>query len=1005
MSNSSTALMIAIFWFVFMALVYTSVLRADVIKLHAPNQQKGKKKQSQIKTKEISPLSIVGILAVIFVIRVVIAATGTSALIATSSLNRLFETLTKQNQLFAYLQIPAILADCVSAFFLYQLAQKHTKLSAQGITTIVALWAINPYSIFATVSFAQTASFAFFFLFLAIYLLDFNKIYAWILSGVSLAFAVLIQGEILYFIPLLLLYLFFQWKENKNILPPACTVFAFAFIYVLSIIILDQKYVFLFTPSIHGSVNQLLNLPTANAFNFYSLFDSWKESWYTSGSLQMNSRLFRLTVTQWGYIGFGFSILSTALLYLRSNEKKNIFYYCGLLTVTALMFVTGMSPFFILPAVLFFYADFAVSGSFGSLIVGFLASVAGLLNIGHLALNRLALDVFPHNATSIIVPSALALLAAVILGFYYGVHDHGTHTANAPALSWQPLALGKTKKMQKLDWALLAVFTLVALFSNFYQLGDRTAPSTMWDAAKDGRETVVEVQGSPTHMSYFLSLGETGQALQADLSVETSADGQNWTPLNSVSDKGYSYTWYDVSLANSQKYMKITENSEHMKILEIGFYNNNRELLPVKVVSGCDKAFDEQQYAKYGKTYMNSMYFDEVYHGRTAYEVTQGINEYEWTHPPFGKLLMGVGIRTFGMNPFGWRFMGALLGVLLVPLMYLFGKKLFARTLPACGMAFLMLFDNFRFAQSRIATIDTYVVFFIILMYYFMYDFYSADFKSVTKPWQLWRPLLFSGISFGFACATKWTGFYAGAGLALLFFLAFYRMSKENPKLFRQFAVPTIGLCVIFFVLIPFVIYFASYLPHLSMFDDKWKEFKHQQEAMYNYHSKLESTHSYSSAWYMWPFMIRPVYMSSGGAGNANGTVARIAGIGNPAIWWMLLPAFILFLFLIVKARKDKRFSFLIIGFLSQYLPWVLVSRTTYQYHFFTSLPFLFAMLVYGLFWLKDHFKWFRYVLYAYGAIVVAAFILYFPVVSGMELPQNSPLFDMIRAFDTWNFF
>ncbi|MBR2717342.1 MAG: glycosyltransferase family 39 protein, partial [Oscillospiraceae bacterium] len=49
---------------------------------------------------------------------------------------------------------------------------------------------------------------------------------------------------------------------------------------------------------------------------------------------------------------------------------------------------------------------------------------------------------------------------------------------------------------------------------------------------------------------------------------------------------------------------------------------------------------------------------------------------YEITHPPLGKAIISLGIRLFGMTPFGWRFMGALTGVLMVPLMYLLVKQL-----------------------------------------------------------------------------------------------------------------------------------------------------------------------------------------------------------------------------------------------------------------------------------------------------------------------------------------
>ena len=45
---------------------------------------------------------------------------------------------------------------------------------------------------------------------------------------------------------------------------------------------------------------------------------------------------------------------------------------------------------------------------------------------------------------------------------------------------------------------------------------------------------------------------------------------------------------------------------------------------------------------------------------------------YENTHPPLGKVIMAVGVLIFGMCPFGWRFLGTLFGVLMVPIIYNF---------------------------------------------------------------------------------------------------------------------------------------------------------------------------------------------------------------------------------------------------------------------------------------------------------------------------------------------
>ena len=94
-----------------------------------------------------------------------------------------------------------------------------------------------------------------------------------------------------------------------------------------------------------------------------------------------------------------------------------------------------------------------------------------------------------------------------------------------------------------------------------------------------------------------------------------------------------------------------------------------------------------------------------------------GLEPYENTHPTLGKLIISVGIRIFGMNPFGWRFMGTLFGVLMLPALYHFLKRLFGSTFLCTAGTVLFAFDFMHYVQTRIATIDTYAVFFIILMY------------------------------------------------------------------------------------------------------------------------------------------------------------------------------------------------------------------------------------------------------------------------------------------------
>ncbi len=56
-----------------------------------------------------------------------------------------------------------------------------------------------------------------------------------------------------------------------------------------------------------------------------------------------------------------------------------------------------------------------------------------------------------------------------------------------------------------------------------------------------------------------------------------------------------------------------------------------------------------------------------------------------------------------------------------------------------------------------------------------------------------------------------------------------------------------------------------------------------QTEGIYNYHSTLTATHPYTSEWYTWPIMWKPVWYYV--AEYSDGLRETISGIGNPAIW------------------------------------------------------------------------------------------------------------------------
>ena len=67
--------------------------------------------------------------------------------------------------------------------------------------------------------------------------------------------------------------------------------------------------------------------------------------------------------------------------------------------------------------------------------------------------------------------------------------------------------------------------------------------------------------------------------------------------------------------------------------------------------------------------------FDELYFANDARDDLSG-RDYLDPEPPLAKLIIALGIKLFGFDSFGWRFMPALFGSAIVPLMYLLARQL-----------------------------------------------------------------------------------------------------------------------------------------------------------------------------------------------------------------------------------------------------------------------------------------------------------------------------------------
>jgi dolichyl-phosphate-mannose--protein O-mannosyl transferase len=415
-----------------------------------------------------------------------------------------------------------------------------------------------------------------------------------------------------------------------------------------------------------------------------------------------------------------------------------------------------------------------------------------------------------------------------------------------------------------------------------------------------------------------------------------------------------------------------------------------------------------------GSTHMNNLYFDEIYFVRTAVEHIEHIYPYEISHPPLGKEFIAASILLFGMSPLGWRLVGALFGVIMVSVMYIFIKNMSGKTIVATCGALLLGFDFMRFVQTRIATIDTYAVLFILLSFFFMYRYITVDVKAPFRKSLV--PLALSGLFFGLSFASKWIGFYAGAGLLIIYVirlseLGMYYKNSEK-KGFGLYLTKTLLFSMLFYVIIPVLFYYLSYIPYglargmeisrgmlwdYEFFRIVWQN----QITMFNYHSGLVATHPFSSTWWQWIFNVRPILYVNGAG--LDGTRATFGAFGNPVVWW---GGFVAMITMAVRVftHRDSKALFILIGYLAQLLPWVAVTRIVFAYHYFPSTLFLVLALAHIFSLIAEHRKQSGYrMIYAYTTVTGLIFAMFYPSLSGMYMPHwyyNT----FVKWFATWPF-
>ena len=568
--------------------------------------------------------------------------------------------------------------------------------------------------------------------------------------------------------------------------------------------------------------------------------------------------------------------------------------------------------------------------------------------------------------------------------------------------------------------ALVLIFTALA----FFRLGNTYAPQSYYTTDTSNRDIVLDFGDYVDLSSFSVFLGNLNTR-HFSLSAFNEVTGA-WEIINGEAVAESVFAWNQIDLNYRLRYLGIVVTDDESMINEIVIkHMDGSVILPVNYEE-YPALFDEQELFPDARTYMTGTMFDEVYHGRTAYEFLHGLPAYETTHPHFGKILISLGVLLFGMTPFGWRFMPVMFGIAIIPLMYFFARKLFKEPFITAATTALLVFDCMHYNLSRIATIDIFAAFFILMMYYYMFRYFQKDsayrcgllaghnitpvisssssdksasagsFCSLSDkfpPTEVYTPLALSGISMAFAIATKWTGVYAGAGLAVLFiwYTLTHFPKKQTLRLFL--------FCCLFFVAIPLIIYTLCFIPVVgyTQYDNLIDKTIQGTLSMFDYHYNLEAEHYYSSPFYEWPVIWMPL-LDANDIVSAD-KVSSVSCMGNPVIWWAGIPCVLYVLFSWIF-KKDKKAGFLVIAYLAQYVPWMPIKRITFIYHYFPAILFVILMMGYTMADIRKRFLWGKKAITIYLVTAVICFFLFFPVVSGLPVPQEYGL--RLRWLKEW---
>jgi dolichyl-phosphate-mannose--protein O-mannosyl transferase len=389
------------------------------------------------------------------------------------------------------------------------------------------------------------------------------------------------------------------------------------------------------------------------------------------------------------------------------------------------------------------------------------------------------------------------------------------------------------------------------------------------------------------------------------------------------------------------------------------------------------------------------MMFDETHYVPAARALFFGHEYLVRDHPEFAKWLIGLSMYLFGDTPWGWRVIGTMMGTLTVVTLFLIAQSLFRDTRLSLVAGFIALLSQFVYILARLAMLDVYMGAFLLLALWLVIDGYARDGNR-------WR-LLFAGILFGLAIGCKWVAVPYVALIIAAFGLLRLRAERNFSRLlFSSDVAVWRGVSTVEAMLylgpLAIAVYFATFIPTFYVENNALApaDLLQQQKAMFEMHSAFY-THPYSSQWWQWPYIGRPIWFLYE---KVDGVLRGVLMAGNPAVLWGGLVAVMACLIGGVVKRQPR---VLLVGclYLFAYGIWIVIPRKL-NFHYYYYLPVIFLSLALAVafhFYCRGRIT--RWIPLLFLILAFGLFVYFYPIISAAPLPRDDA-FLRWTWFDSW---